>query len=86
MIRAERILGQITLHGRQFRIVDNRRMKTDRLCLEWNENGFWTRVCRFGTMDDLLWWLRLYELGAVTGYGCAEYQKSVKRRKPSEET
>lgn len=74
------VLGTIILHNRQFRIVDNARMKTDRLCLEWNENGFWTHVCRFDCMADALHWLRLYELGAVTGYGCAEYRKSVKRR------
>ena len=74
------ILGQITLHGRQFRIVDNRRCKRDRLCLDTLEDGSWTRVCRYPDMSDILFWLYLYEKGGVRIEDCKEYRKVLKDR------
>ena len=80
------ILGTVTLHNRQFRIVDNARMKTKRLCLEVCQDQFWHRVCRFDKMDEVLWWLRLYELNRVSLEDYKEYERSLKDRgKPLEE-
>lgn len=81
------ILGQITLHGKQFRIRENKRLKDRRLCIEVLEDGLWLRVCRHDIMEDVLWWLRMYECGVVCLDDCEEYQKSLKdKEKPLEES
>lgn len=73
-------IGTITLHGKQFRIRENKRLKDRRLCIEVHENGLWLRVCRHDSMEDVLWWLRMYECGVVRLDDCEEYQKALKGR------
>ena len=73
-------IGTITLHDKRFRIRENSRLKDRRLCIEILEDGIWLRVCRCDCMEDVLWWLRLYEIGRVRLEDCEEYQKALKGR------
>ena len=74
------ILGQITLHDKRFRIRENSRLKDRKLCIEILEDDIWLRVCRCDCMEDVLWWLRLYECNAVCPQYCLEYQKALKKK------
>lgn len=73
-------IGTITLHGKKFRIRENKRLKDRRLCIEVHENGLWLRVCRHDSMEGVLEWLRRYECNVVQLADCLEYQKALKGR------